>query len=142
MVPALVNVGPGPTLLAMVRRQPVHEVRRRLDAGEPILFVDSRDPEAWEDSSEKLPGAVRVTSDAVADTDADRAAQRAKGRPIVTYCTCPDDGEGVKTARRLEELGFRDVAVLLGGMDAWIDAGEPTEHKFTSSMDEATVVPQ
>lgn len=122
----------------MVRRQPVDEVRRRLDAGEPILFVDSRRPDAWEDSGEKLPRAVRVVPDAVDEN----AAQLAKGRPLVTYCTCPGEQSSSRTARRLEELGFGDVAVLEGGMDAWIDAGGDTEHKFSSSVDEATVVPQ
>jgi rhodanese-related sulfurtransferase len=121
----------------MAWRQPVDEVRRRLDAGEPILFVDSRRPDAWEDSSEKLPGAVRVLPDVVDEN----AGQLAKGRPLVVYCTCPNEKSSSKTAQRLEELGFQDVAVLVGGMDAWIEAGEPIEHKF-ASMEEATVVPQ
>jgi rhodanese-related sulfurtransferase len=122
----------------MGRRLPVDEVRRRIDAGEPILFVDSREPDAWEQSSEKLPGAVRVLSDAVDE----HAAQLAKGRPLVTYCTTAGEAASSKTARRLEELGFRDVAVLIGGLDAWIAAGGETEHKFTSALEEATAVPQ
>jgi 3-mercaptopyruvate sulfurtransferase SseA len=30
-------------------------------------------------------------------------------------------------AQRLEELGFQDVTILLGGTDAWLDAGHPRE---------------
>jgi 3-mercaptopyruvate sulfurtransferase SseA len=30
-------------------------------------------------------------------------------------------------ARRLEEVGFQDVTILLGGTDAWLDAGYPRE---------------
>jgi rhodanese-related sulfurtransferase len=113
------------------------EVRRRLDDGEPILFVDARREEAWQDSSEKLPGAVRVPPDAVDEN----ARHVAKNRPILIYCTCPHEKSSSKVAQRLADLGFSDVAVLVGGMDEWIDSGEATEHRF-GSMEEATVVPQ
>ena len=42
-----------------------------------------------------------------------------------------DDGDGVaqKAAARLEVLGYSDVAVLDGGVQAWNDAGYKTLHR-------------
>ena len=36
------------------------ELKDRLTAGEPVTILDSRNPEAWNASDRKLPGAVRV----------------------------------------------------------------------------------
>ena len=48
-----------------------------------------------------------------------------KDRPYVTVCAA---GVRVSTAASvLERAGFDDVAVLLGGTDAWKAAGYPLE---------------
>jgi membrane protein DedA with SNARE-associated domain/rhodanese-related sulfurtransferase len=44
---------------------------------------------------------------------------------IVTYCDCPHDASAAVAARRLKELGYREVRPLAGGVDAWRDAGLP-----------------
>jgi rhodanese-related sulfurtransferase len=67
----------------MAKRETPDEVRQRLDRGEPIVFVDARNPQAWAASHEKLPGAVRIPADQV---DGNVHALP-RGRPIVTYCT-------------------------------------------------------
>jgi hypothetical protein len=36
------------------------EVKARLDAGEPILFLDARSEKAWDASARKIAGAVRI----------------------------------------------------------------------------------
>jgi rhodanese-related sulfurtransferase len=61
----------------------VDEVKKLMEQGTPITFVDSRNPEAWAASSATLPGCVRVPADAV-----DRNIQKlSKDRMIITYCT-------------------------------------------------------
>ncbi len=35
-------------------------VKTRLEAGEPILFLDARSEKAWDASSRKIQGAVRI----------------------------------------------------------------------------------
>jgi rhodanese-related sulfurtransferase len=67
----------------MARREPADEVKQRLDRGEPIVFVDSRSPQAWAVSYLRLPGAIRIPADQV---DGNVKALP-RGRPIVTYCT-------------------------------------------------------
>jgi hypothetical protein len=57
------------------------EVRRRMAAGERVVFVDARNPTAWAGSDVQLPGAIRVPSDRVDEN----AARIPRGALIVAY---------------------------------------------------------
>jgi rhodanese-related sulfurtransferase len=59
------------------------EVRERLDRGEQFTFIDTRNPTAWGESERKLPNAVRVPADEVAQ----HLNEIPKDRAVVTYCT-------------------------------------------------------
>jgi rhodanese-related sulfurtransferase len=61
----------------------VDEVRRRINRGDDILFVDSRSPASWAASTEKIVGAIRVPPDDVAD----HVGSIPQGRSLITYCT-------------------------------------------------------
>lgn len=61
----------------------VSQAKEMLDAGEPVVFVDARNPVAWESSRQKLPGAVRIPVDEVPQHLAELPHD---ARPI-TYCT-------------------------------------------------------
>ena len=61
----------------------VDEVRRRMNAGEQFVFIDTRNPQAWSESDVKLPGALRIpVSEAAEHLD-----EIPRGKPIVTYCS-------------------------------------------------------
>jgi rhodanese-related sulfurtransferase len=60
-----------------------HEVKARMDRGDPLVFIDARSPTAWDESTEKLPGAIRVPVDAVEAHLRDIP----QNRSIITYCT-------------------------------------------------------
>jgi len=61
----------------------VDEVKKLMEEGTPIAFVDSRNPEAWAESDTTLPGCIRVPADSV-----ERNVQKLpKDRMIITYCT-------------------------------------------------------
>jgi rhodanese-related sulfurtransferase len=64
-------------------RIPPEEVNARILAGEPIVFLDNRNPTAWAESNRKIPGAIRVPSNDVEAHlhEIDRASN------VVTYCT-------------------------------------------------------
>jgi rhodanese-related sulfurtransferase len=64
-------------------RVTIDEVKERFVRGEPLLFVDVRNPKAWQASDMKLPGAVRIPADNV-DGQLDEVSP---DRMIVTYCT-------------------------------------------------------
>ena len=61
----------------------VNDARKMLDGGQPIVFVDARNPVAWGDSREKLPGAVRIPVDEVQQ----HLGELPPGALPVTYCT-------------------------------------------------------
>ena len=64
-------------------RVTVDEVRMRMEKGEPFTFIDTRNPKAWAESNEMLPGAIRVPADEVAR----HLAEIPRDRVIITYCT-------------------------------------------------------
>ena len=64
-------------------RVTVDEVKARMDRGEPIVFLDARNPQAWGEADTKLPGAIRVPAE-----EADRHLdQIPRDRAVITYCT-------------------------------------------------------
>jgi rhodanese-related sulfurtransferase len=101
------------------------EVNARVLAGEPIVFVDARNDQAWASSDRKIPGAVRVPADDVEShlNEVNRAAT------IVVYCTCFNEESSLRAAEKLKENGYSRIFALRGGFDAWVAAGYPLETK-------------
>ena len=61
----------------------VAEVKKRMDGDEPVLFIDTRSPAAWDASKVKLPGAIRIHYSELEQ----RLKELPRDRLIVTYCT-------------------------------------------------------
>jgi rhodanese-related sulfurtransferase len=107
-----------------VARITKEELKQRLDgdeAGRPAL-IDVRRKYAWDHSTLKLPGAIRI------DPKAPDAAALAKDRDLVVYCSDPDEITSVEVAVGLLASGFR-VSVLKGGLPEWVGANLPAETK-------------
>jgi rhodanese-related sulfurtransferase len=66
-----------------VNRVTVDEVKARMDRGEPLVFLDTRNPTAWGEADTKLPGAIRMPVDEVER----RLGEIPRDRAIITYCT-------------------------------------------------------
>ena len=107
-----------------VSRISKEDLKLRLDgdeAGRPAL-ADVRRKYAWDHSTLKLPGAIRL------DPKAPSTAGLAKDRDLVVYCSDPDEITSVEVAAGLASAGFR-VAVLKGGLPEWVAANLPMETK-------------
>lgn len=61
----------------------VDEIGERLNRGEQFAFVDTRNPQAWAQSDQKLPGAIRVPADEL-DQHLDDIP---RDRAVISYCT-------------------------------------------------------
>ena len=61
----------------------VDDLRKRMEAGEDFVFIDTRNPQAWAQSDVKLPEAIRVPLDSLDDN----LSKIPKDKPIVAYCT-------------------------------------------------------
>ena len=59
------------------------EVKERMDRGEQFAFLDTRNPQAWAGSDQKLPNAIRVPADEL-DLHVNEIP---KDRAVITYCT-------------------------------------------------------
>jgi rhodanese-related sulfurtransferase len=59
------------------------EVKRRLDAGDHIVFLDTRADDAWRKADAQIPGSRRVPPDAVEQ----HLNQIPRDGSIITYCT-------------------------------------------------------
>ena len=70
-----------------VDRVTAEEVVRWMDRGNAVVFIDCRNPQAWKESKEKLPGAIRIPADEVERHLSEIPQIGAKERWIVTYCT-------------------------------------------------------
>ncbi|HLG88088.1 MAG TPA: rhodanese-like domain-containing protein [Alphaproteobacteria bacterium] len=42
---------------------------------------------------------------------------------IIVYCSCPNEASAAVAAQHLRRAGFRKIRPLLGGIDAWTEAG-------------------
>ena len=100
------------------------EVNARVLAGEPVVFVDARNPHAWSESNRKIPGALRIT----ADTVPQHIDKIARDSTVVAYCTCPNEESSTRAAQSLRDHGYRAFA-LRGGFNAWAAAEYPLEEK-------------
>jgi rhodanese-related sulfurtransferase len=103
----------------------VDELRKRMEDGEDFTIIDTRNPQAWSQSDERLLDAIRVPS----DTLDENRSQIPKNKPIVAYCTWPNEGSSASLARKLRQRGYQNVWALQGGLDAWRNAGLPLESK-------------
>jgi rhodanese-related sulfurtransferase len=94
------------------------QVKRRLDAGEPLRLLDVREP--WECAIAQLAGSVNIPMGEIAsrwpelDADAD----------IVVVCKAGSRSRRV--AQFLSAHGFGRVANLSGGIDAWTRDIDPS----------------
>lgn len=59
------------------------DLKRRMDAHEPIAILDTRAVDAWSKSDVQIPGAIRVPPDGVEL----HLSEIPRDRLVVTYCT-------------------------------------------------------
>jgi rhodanese-related sulfurtransferase len=58
---------------------------------------------------------------------ADEIATLARGKTVVTYCSCPDEYTSALAALILVEHKIEKVYALIGGYPAWVKSGGATE---------------
>ena len=106
-----------------------------MDSDRNTLVIDVRDA-ADITASGIIPGAVAISYGALtyqADNGVPpewRSPQLAdRSRPIITNCQVGP--LGALAGKLLHDMGFTNVSILAGGIQAWKDAGFPTQ-KFPS----------
>jgi membrane protein DedA with SNARE-associated domain/rhodanese-related sulfurtransferase len=108
--------------LVSARLEP-EELKKQLDAGEPVYIVDLRHPLELLSVPFTLPGALHFSPDSLAA----RQSEIPRDRDIVLFCTCPSEATAAKTAMTLHKLGIERVRPLRGGFDGWKQLGFPLD---------------
>ena len=95
------------------------ELKRRLDAGEPVVVVDVRDPDEYRD------GFIEPASNISRGFLEFRIATAApdSATPIVLYCQ--SGLRSMLAAKSLHDLGYTNVVNLQGGFQRWAQSGMP-----------------
>lgn len=104
-----------------VRGVSLDELKRRLDAGEPLVLVDVR--EADEFRAGHLPGALSLPRGLLEMRAAE--ALRDPDAPLVVYCQ--SGPRAALAARTLRELGYARVERAEPGFGRWRELGFPVE---------------
>ena len=99
------------------------ELKRQMDAGEPVFIVDLRHPLELLPDPFTLPGALHFSP----ETLTKRVHEIPRDRDIILYCTCPSEATAAKTAMTLHKLGIDRVRPLRGGYDEWKRLGYPLD---------------
>ena len=105
-----------------VERISKEQLKERLESGNKPTILDVRLKYAYEHSTVRLPGAIRMSPYAVA------SAGIPAGSEIVAYDSDPNELVSTRVAGELLRLGFK-VTVLKGGVPEWLAANFPIETK-------------
>ena len=104
-------------------RVSVEELKQMLEEKKVQALVDVRSA-LTQAATGRIPGALAIDMQKIEDSF--------KGVPIegevVLYCACPNEATAVKVAQKLRKVGYKRIRPLLGGIDAWIEAGLEVEH--------------
>ena len=114
---------------------PIEQVKERIEmlsleaAREEIAsgaeLIDVREQHEWDDAH--LEGAKHVPQAELAGKIEELVPERDKR--IVLYCRT--DNRSARQADILEQMGYRNVAVIKGGITAWTEAGLPVVATLT-----------
>ena len=104
-------------------RVSVDELKQMLSEKKVQALVDVRSA-LTQAATGRIPGALTIDMHKI---DAAFKDVPADGE-VILYCACPNEATAVKVAQRLRKVGYKRIRPLLGGIDAWIEAGHEVEH--------------
>ena len=106
----------------MATRITREDLRSRIEAAEPTVVVEALGAAYYADAH--IPGAINIPAGQV-----DRLVPTLlplRDVAVVVYCS-GSCSSADSVARRLEELGYVNVAVYAGGKEDWVEHGLPVE---------------
>jgi membrane protein DedA with SNARE-associated domain/rhodanese-related sulfurtransferase len=102
------------------------ELKKKLDAGEPVMIVDLHDRQDGPRGHRGIPGAVCIDPHRLGDHDnPQKGSPIPRDREVVLYCTALHELTSARVALELRRRGFERVRPLAGGLQAWHERGFP-----------------
>jgi rhodanese-related sulfurtransferase len=102
-----------------IKEEDFRETKKKLDAGEKIILVDTREDAEW--ARGHIPGAIHLGK-GIIERDIEKTIPD-KEATLVLYC-----GGGFRSALaadNLQRMGYRNVISMDGGWRGWTEAGFP-----------------
>ena len=102
-----------------IRELSVDAVKEKLDKREKFLLIDVREESEW--AKDHLPGAIHVGKGIIERDIEERVPD--VNTPLVLYC-----GGGFRSALaadNLQEMGYKNVLSMDGGVRGWREKGFP-----------------
>jgi rhodanese-related sulfurtransferase len=102
-----------------VKEADFRDIKKRLDAGEKMILVDTREDNEW--SKGHIPGAVHLGK-GVIERDVETNIPD-KNATLVLYC-----GGGFRSALaadNLQKMGYKNVISMDGGWRGWTESNFP-----------------
>jgi rhodanese-related sulfurtransferase len=102
-----------------VKEADFRDIKKRLDAGEKMIIVDTREDSEW--ARGHIPNAVHLGK-GVIERDIEKIIPD-KSAPLVLYC-----GGGFRSALaadNLQKMGYKNVTSMDGGWRGWTEAAFP-----------------
>jgi rhodanese-related sulfurtransferase len=98
----------------------VQELAGMIEDGKRPVILDVRPSEARLRGG-IIPGAIPAHNTEI------ESVLRAYPRDVevIIYCACPNEASAAIAANHLKRAGYKKIRPLLGGIDAWADAGRP-----------------
>jgi rhodanese-related sulfurtransferase len=103
-----------------VKEADYRDIKQRLDAGEKMLLVDTREDNEW--ARGHIPGAIHLGR-GIIERDIEKTIPD-KDALLVLYC-----GGGFRSALaadNLQRMGYKNVISMDGGWRGWTESGFPT----------------
>ena len=98
----------------------VVELADMIDGGRTPVIFDVRSAEARQQGG-MIPGAVAAHGNEIEAV----LKQYPRNVEVVIYCACPNEASAAVAALHLRRAGYRKIRPLLGGIEAWSQAGRP-----------------
>jgi len=103
-----------------VKEADFRDIKKRLDAGEKMILVDTREDNEW--AKGHIPGAVHLGR-GIIERDVETTIPD-KNATLVLYC-----GGGFRSALaadNLQKMGYKNVISMDGGWRGWTESNFPT----------------
>ncbi|MFZ6845957.1 DedA family protein/thiosulfate sulfurtransferase GlpE [Undibacterium sp. RuTC16W] len=102
-----------------IARISVNELVDMMDSGNTPVIVDIRSPSVRTLDARHIPGAKMI-----ALTEWQTLIPHVRPESdIVVYCNCPNEASAAQMVKLLMGRGYKRARPLLGGLDAWVEAG-------------------
>jgi membrane protein DedA with SNARE-associated domain/rhodanese-related sulfurtransferase len=100
----------------------VPELLKLIDAGKELVILDVR-PQDVRARDGIIPGALSAHPEDIDPV----IGSYSLDTEIIVYCACPNEASAATAAKHLKRAGFKKIRPLLGGIEAWVQAGHPIE---------------